>query len=728
MFKKIATLLFSALSLSVLFAVGSLGAESADFRIYGEGGNCDPESGTAVTVFTVANSADGGADAVAIVATYIGGGLLTAEYRAISLNGHSSEMISVETQIPTDGGITQKIMLWEGLDTMKPLTDAKDLLLDDTPPPPTPPPNMTSRTFEPTDELLINPHIGFTTFQTFNGQGGVYSRVFNDYWPETIFSDFDPEAEDAFSNPGHPDTSVAYVRLHWRSLEPEMGQYNWDLMDRMLRLAEQRHQTFMLRIMFYTLGPTGPSYSNLPDYIMAIPGITDMPPERNDIDGWYDWMWEVNHNNEEFTEHYTRFIKALAERYDGHRYLDSVDIAVCGNCSENLGILLMDDDKIDAVIHAYIDYFKVTPLITFLSDEGRAKPENITKNVAIRVMEMGGKAGYRADSFGDMGGYGLNWNYMMGAWPFPDKAIFGYPWMVNLFNERSRALNGGKEAWQMGTVSFEAGWHMQDWYDEPSGIKPPFHFGQIPSVPLDIALNGQHRWDLDLIIDRSYEWNTSTFHNKSNVIPEPWLEKVEEWQKGLGYRFSLSKIEYTEELTGRDKLTINSTWHNLGVAPIYHPWYVVAYRIKNAGGEYVFISETDIREWMPGEWIRGTFKWNGYNPDFNTVPNPNYDPDRSAGKFTLTEPGELLPSPDWNDANSFVLPADIINGTYDLQVAIVNAFEKNPDYPEYGGAVPNGTPVTLRIADDADMEPAIRLANEGREDDGWITVGEVTVR
>lgn len=90
---------------------------------------------------------------------------------------------------------------------------------------------ITSR-FKETDEVLINPGIGFMTFQRFNGDDLNEGLRWTEGKP-IEYQKFDGN----LANKDHPMTSIAYFRIYWRYLEPEMGKYNWSLIDNALKTA-----------------------------------------------------------------------------------------------------------------------------------------------------------------------------------------------------------------------------------------------------------------------------------------------------------------------------------------------------------------------------------------------------------------------------------------------------------------------------------------------------------
>jgi len=752
--KKIVVLFILAALAAAVLITPDVSAETGGFAVSG-GYTAGDTAGGAVFELSVENGTDGDADGVLLIAAVYNGGRLTgAAAMTLSLAKRSVTPVIMESGLQTAEGAKAVVMLWEGIGTMKPLAAAAVIASgsgtgtpgpkptdgtvetpgptlkpaeETTPAPssePDPTPHMAHKEFEPTDELLINPHIGFMTFASFNGSG-----YFNwdGSFPESVYDGFGGYT----SNPDYVDTSIAYIRMYWRILEPQKEAYNWEMVDRLLRLAEQRGQTLMFRIMV-TDGHSDSSKSATdslvhndncaPAWFRATPGIFTGNPDTA--------QWGFNHNNSAFYNEFSRLVKAFAERYDGHRYLDSVDIAFVGHCGENLNMNAMQDDVMDKLVKVYVDSFKITPLIGFLTDHGNSSAPNDGKNMNHYVAKNGGKAGLRADSFGDMGFYagGFNWNYMMGSTSggftggTPNS---GYPWAIDRANMKYEEIYG-KEAWELGPITFETCWTFKDMYDANTGRKPPYNANWSPPgawnwIPVDPTANGQHSYDIDLIIDKANEWHTSSINGKSSAIPLDWQDSIYDWIKQMGYRFCLAEADYTVNIPKGGSLEIRSTWHNLGVAPIYHHWYEVAYRLKGEGAEYVFIADADITEWMPGEWVRGTFKWNspsgsGHNPSI-----PNY-------KFYLDKPGYLKPSPDWKTDDTFTLPEGIAPGRYELQTAIVNAYSKNPDRSETGGSVAKGVPASIYIENDNEKQPMIKLANVGRKSDGWMTLGEVNIK
>src|SRR4030042_6145178 len=73
-----------------------------------------------------------------------------------------------------------------------------------------------------TQEVLVNPGMGFTTFYSFNGDE---------------------------INRNHPECSIAYFRWYWDVLEPEEGRVNFGMIDRLLEIAHGKGQKLAFRVM-----------------------------------------------------------------------------------------------------------------------------------------------------------------------------------------------------------------------------------------------------------------------------------------------------------------------------------------------------------------------------------------------------------------------------------------------------------------------------------------------
>ncbi len=358
------------------------------------------------------------------------------------------------------------------------------------------------------DTVLLNPGMGFTTFQRFNGD----ETFTGTNWTEGLPIDYAAKPpRPGFRNEGHPQTTIAYWRVYWRYLEPEEGRYRWDLLDRALATARARGQSLMLRVAAYGGG-------------------------------------EKVVEDERYRQRWTRFITALARRYDGHPDLESVDVALTGPWGEG-GSAKLPQPVLTAMLDAYLDGFRSTPLLMQLISPW-------ANRYALSKRPSG--VGWRADCLGDYKPKGMgSWTHM----------IDGYP--------RDVIEMGVADAWKQAPVSFEACWVMQHWKEQ--------------------------KWDLDLIIEQSLKWHISSFNNKSSRVPPEWNAKVDGWLKRMGYRLVPRKVSMPSTVRIGETFALQSLWENKGVAPCYRP-YVMALRVGGNVGP-VILTKGDVRKWLPGDSI-----------------------------------------------------------------------------------------------------------------------------
>src|ERR1041385_5796332 len=73
------------------------------------------------------------------------------------------------------------------------------------------------------EDVLVNPGVGFMTFQRFNGDNLNQGLK----WTEGFPIDYQPFTG-TLTNQDHPPTSIAYFRVYWKFVEPDAGRYQWD--------------------------------------------------------------------------------------------------------------------------------------------------------------------------------------------------------------------------------------------------------------------------------------------------------------------------------------------------------------------------------------------------------------------------------------------------------------------------------------------------------------------
>ena len=397
--------------------------------------------------------------------------------------------------------------------------------------------------FNETDEILVNPGIGFMTFQRFNGDN--LNDTAGIGWTEgqpLNYQEFDGNLE----NKNYPMTSIAYFRVYWRFLEPNKGEYNWAMIDKALVTARQRKQTLLLRFPPYGAEEN----SDVPDWYREMVGDENNWAARSPIE-----KWVVDPENPNYAKYYSEFIKVLGQHYDGHPDIEGVDLAIVGAWGEGAGADLLQTQTMNKLVSAYTDNFKKTPLIMLLTDEKTNKYGLSQANV-----------GWRIDCLGDLGFWAREdnnyWTHMCNH----------YPQNIIKF--------GMKDAWETAPVSLEICGTFNRWKD----------------------LEGYDIDDVKHIFKESLKWHISSFNAKSAPVPKEWESLVNDWLKKMGYRFVLRSFTYPKSVAKNEKLSFETWWENAGVAPCYKK-FGLAIRLTNSQYTKFFFTDADITEWLPGDNI-----------------------------------------------------------------------------------------------------------------------------
>jgi hypothetical protein len=170
-------------------------------------------------------------------------------------------------------------------------------------------------------------------------------------------------------------------------------------------------------------------------------------------------------------------------------------------------------------------------------------------------------------------------------------------------------------------------------------------------VPADWKQNG---FDLNYIVEQALRWHATSINIKSTAIPAEWKPQFDEFQRKIGYRFVLRKLEYPASVRAGQMAMFRMWWLNAGVAPVYRD-YVMAIEFRSPAESRIIRTDADIRKWLPGD---------------------------AVFEDTIHVPDDLKP------------------GAYRVRVALL---------------------------DPGALAPAIRLAIEGRQQDGWYDLGAITV-
>jgi hypothetical protein len=259
-------------------------------------------------------------------------------------------------------------------------------------------------------------------------------------------------------------------------------------------------------------------------------------------------VWQPDYNDPKFVEYWGDLIRAFGRRYDGHPWLETVDLGALGYWGEwhtytRPGMMPGWEIK-KKLLDIYHESFTKTPLLMLIGDVR-----------GLRYATSRG-AGWRADSLGDL------------------KCKDGAPWchMFDAYPQRIAGAGAG-DAWKRAPVVFEVG--------------------------RTFARHHADGWDIDYTIREALRWHTSSVNAKSSAIPADWLPKFEEFTKKMGYRFELRKLQYRSKVRAGALMPIQMWWVNVGVAPPYRRYNLVI-QLKNSKDVGLIRIDTDVTRWLPG--------------------------------------------------------------------------------------------------------------------------------
>jgi hypothetical protein len=434
-------------------------------------------------------------------------------------------------------------------------------------------------------DVLVNPGMGITTFQRFNGQ---------ELNPPTKWSELGPVAKlpQAAAKPEFPDTSISYCRWYWNVLEPAPGKFHWEIVDLALEEARAHGQTLEIRLMPYS------NQDPLPEWYRN--SSARRANKATDKDGQ---IWQPDFSDPLYLKYWGELVAEAGKRYDGNPYLDSVDISSVGYWGEGWSPYMPAFEHQKALIDIWLNAFPHTALLM-----------NFDEQQALSYGTEHG-AGWRLDCLGDMRTSSTD------AY-FPAEMLEIYPQQV----VRARI----QDVWQRKAVSLEVCFTVWGWKERG--------------------------YDVDYILDQALRWHVSSVNVKSAPIPPEWKGKFEEFQKRMGYRFILRRLEYPRVVSAGTMMPMHMWWLNAGVAPVYRE-FSLAVELRSQKNAATIAIPVDIRKWLPGDAV---FDGAVYVPE--DLPPGSYD-----FRVAMLDPRTRTP------AVKFAIEGGQEDGWYNLGSVMVKA-------------------------------------------------------
>jgi len=284
-------------------------------------------------------------------------------------------------------------------------------------------------------------------------------------------------------------------------------------------------------------------------------------------------IWSPDSSDPFYIQSWGAIVSEMGKHYDGNPDLNHVDISTVGYWGEGWGPYLPDWPVQQQLIDLYFRVFPRTELLMNFDE--------------LQALVYGTRhgAGWRLDCWGDMGRPFKNFAHMLDLYP------------------QQIARGKLQDVWRTAPVALETCGVPESWKQWGFSLKP--------------------------ILDQALRWHASTINIKSSALPPEWKTDFDEFQKHIGYRFVLKKLEYPARVSRGSMAQVNMWWFNAGVAPVYRD-YLLALNI----GDTVVPLETDIRQWLPGDSV--------YE---NTVPIPwELKPGKYRLRVALLDPHTRIPA------------------------------------------------------------------------------------
>ncbi len=445
-----------------------------------------------------------------------------------------------------------------------------------------------------TEELLANPGIGWETF---------HHTARNDR-----------------NLPSWIPSTIQYARYDWGELERAPGKLDEAFLDQVLRATHDAGQKLATRVMCCSPDVGHPYH---PSWLKEVGGHeleTDFGRARP--------LLVPDMDDPVVLERHLDFIKRLGARYDGHPDLDHVDLGSIGwwgewHMSGSRTARMPSVASRMRVVDAYLKAFKKTPLVMLINGGERGDWPWMAEGGACLAYAAQHGAGWRADSFGDMGRGG----HMLMKYPAWFKA--GHV----------------DEVWKTAPVAWETAGDMRGWVRRASSLRWIFNYG--------------------------LACHASVINNKSAPLPpdENVRDEVERFLRRLGYRLVLKQLQHPAQIPAGGQLALSMRWQNVGSAPCYKP-YRLAYRLTGDQGlQKTFVSDVTVHHWLPGSIDL-------FTPEFMQEPADLPPGEVVSVRDTITLLGDLA-------AGTYALAIGIVEGAEARPVLRLGIKGRGPDgwYP-----------------------------------------------
>ena len=152
---------------------------------------------------------------------------------------------------------------------------------------------------------------------------------------------FFQESQEAFGNPKMgfvssarnralaQKTSLVYVDVTWRELEPEEGKYAWDHVETRNSWQEWKKQGKAVVLRFVLDKPGEEAHIDVPDWL-----VKKMKDPGDVYDGRYGKGFSPNYEDEQLQQAYARVVEAMGQRWGTDSFVAFVELGGLGHWGE----------------------------------------------------------------------------------------------------------------------------------------------------------------------------------------------------------------------------------------------------------------------------------------------------------------------------------------------------------------------------------------------------------
>ena len=466
-----------------------------------------------------------------------------------------------------------------------------------------------------TDEALINPDMGW-----------VFYKYSNRLWAYGINT---PENDTLDWFPG---CSTVYMRVLWNDIEPEEGEYRWDIFDSAAQNWIAKGKKIALRVM------TCSQTENATPQFVRDAGAKGHLFEYQYDDIKIPSRWEPIYDDPVFLEKLGHFLAALAKRYDGDPNVAFIDIGTLGIYGEG------------------------NPRSNYpLPPDAEPGDENRRTDVdppawKIRLGKLHidlWRRYFKKTYLVGLDGFDGGWN------PMPDGEVMQYM-RANGIGFRDDSIfcfkGGGVDVSFKGVSKHYEYWCHDNWARLFAPLTPVVvETGHAPH------LVGTPRWETGLYARcvEAYQASYLSIHDFPDVHLNMFRKEIDQINKIIGYRFELREVMYPKEVKIGEKVEIGSTWVNVGVAP----------KTKSAALAWSLLNPDGTVAWCVTD---NAFDFRSLEPKLGGVEKPHKvtTPCRFGCSKRIPEPDNCVT---WARAAGRKFPdtfAPLKPGTYTLAVSV----------------------------------------------------------